>query len=83
MSDEEKRQLEEEVAEVQATAKLREEDYQLAYAIDILKGLAAVNFRADDVPAAETPAVTGENSGTDAAPDEASGGEPAAEGAAQ
>ncbi|MEZ5723561.1 MAG: S41 family peptidase [Paracoccaceae bacterium] len=69
-SDEEKRQLEQEAAEVQATAKLREQDYQLAYAIDILKGLAAVDFKADDVVAADTPAVTGENSGTDAAPAE-------------
>ncbi|WBU64559.1 S41 family peptidase [Paracoccus aerodenitrificans] len=67
-SEEERRQLEEEAAEVEATAKLREEDYQLAYAIDILKGLAAVDFRAEEVPAAVTPAVTGEDSGTDEAP---------------
>ncbi|SDD25206.1 carboxyl-terminal processing protease [Paracoccus isoporae] len=67
-SDEERRQLEEEAAEVEATAKLREEDYQLAYAIDILKGLAAVDFRAEDVMPAETPAVTGEDSGTEDAP---------------
>ncbi|WBU53566.1 S41 family peptidase [Paracoccus sp. SCSIO 75233] len=83
-SDEEKRQLEEEAAEVEATAKLREEDYQLAYAIDILKGLAAVDFNADDVSVAATPAVTGEGSGTEAAPveDSTSGAEaPAEEGA--
>ena len=42
-SDEEKRQLEEEAAEVQATAKLREQDYQLAYAIDILSGLSVLS----------------------------------------
>ena len=64
VSDDEKKQMEEEAAEVEATAKLREEDYQLAYAVDILKGLAAVDFHADQVPAAETPAVTGEGSGT-------------------
>lgn len=73
-SDEEKRQLEEEAAEVEATAKLREEDYQLAYAIDILKGLAAVDFEAGDVAAAATPAITGEDSGTDDA-DTPEGGE--------
>ena len=68
ISDEEKKQIEAEAAEVEATAKLREEDYQLAYAVDVLKGLAAVDFRADQVAAAETPAVTGEGSaqpGTD------------------
>lgn len=63
VSDDEKKQIEREAAEVEATAKLREEDYQLAYAVDILKGLAAVNFKAGDVPAAVTPAVTGEGSG--------------------
>ncbi|MFD1796509.1 S41 family peptidase [Paracoccus aurantiacus] len=67
-SDEEKRQLEEEAAEVEATAKLREEDYQLAYAIDILKGLAAVEFSADAVPEGAKPAVTGEDSGTEGQP---------------
>ncbi|MFM2354432.1 MAG: hypothetical protein RLZZ528_168 [Pseudomonadota bacterium] len=42
MSEDEKRVLEEEQARAEDSAKLREEDYQLAYAIDILKGLAAV-----------------------------------------
>ena len=65
VSDDEKQQIEDEAAEVEATAKLREEDYQLAYAVDILKGLAAVDFQADQVPASETPAVTGEGSGTE------------------
>ncbi|MDO5647624.1 S41 family peptidase [Paracoccus sp. (in: a-proteobacteria)] len=60
LSDEERKLIEDEAAEVQATAKLREEDYQLAYAVDILKGLSAVNYRADQVPADATPAVTGE-----------------------
>ncbi len=43
ITEDEKRQIEAEAAEVEATAKLREEDYQLAYAVDILKGLAAVS----------------------------------------
>lgn len=60
ISEEERKQIEEEAAEVEATAKLREEDYQLAYAVDVLKGLAAVNFSADQVPAEATPAQTGE-----------------------
>ncbi|WP_410216400.1 S41 family peptidase [Paracoccus sp. (in: a-proteobacteria)] len=63
VSDEEREQMQTEAAEVEATAALRDEDYQLAYAVDILKGLAAVNFRAEQVPASETPAVTGEGSG--------------------
>ena len=37
------RQIEEDRAKAEATAELREEDYQLAYAIDILKGLSAFN----------------------------------------
>ncbi|MFI0397327.1 S41 family peptidase [Paracoccus jiaweipingae] len=46
ISAEEKKQIEQEAKEVEATAKLRDEDYQLAYAVDILKGLAAVDFSA-------------------------------------
>ncbi|RJL07572.1 S41 family peptidase [Paracoccus aestuarii] len=64
VSDDDRQQMETEAAELAATAALREEDYQLAYAVDILKGLAAVNFRADQVPAAATPAVTGEGAGS-------------------
>ncbi|MDH2328221.1 S41 family peptidase [Cereibacter sp. SYSU M97828] len=45
MTDEEREQLEAERALVEETAKLRDEDYQLAYAVDILKGLAVVNHR--------------------------------------
>lgn len=72
VSDEMREQMETEAAEVEATAALREEDYQLAYAVDVLKGLAAVNFRADQVPAEATPAVTGEGAGegAEAAPDQ-------------
>ncbi|WP_322866728.1 S41 family peptidase [Aquicoccus sp. G2-2] len=40
LTDEEIRQIKEDRAKAEASAKLREEDYQLAYAIDILKGLA-------------------------------------------
>src|SRR5690606_2486260 len=42
MSDDEKRVWEEEQSRAEAAAKLREDDYQLAYAIDILKGLSAI-----------------------------------------
>ncbi|SLN37975.1 S41 family peptidase [Ruegeria meonggei] len=41
LSEDEIRQIEEDRAKAEATAELREEDYQLAYAIDILKGLTA------------------------------------------
>ena len=87
ISDEEKKQIEAEAAEAEATAKLREEDYQLAYAVDILKGLAAVAFHPEQVPAEAKPAVTGEGSGTPGAPeapptgDTGPGGEDAAPGA--
>ncbi|TNC72366.1 S41 family peptidase [Rubellimicrobium roseum] len=42
LTDEERTQVEDEIARAEAAAKLREEDYQLAYAIDILKGLSAL-----------------------------------------
>ncbi len=42
MTEDERKLLEEERARVEETAKLRDEDYQLAYAVDILKGLQAV-----------------------------------------
>jgi carboxyl-terminal processing protease len=42
LSEDELRQIEEERARAEAAALLREEDYQLAYAIDILKGLSAL-----------------------------------------
>jgi carboxyl-terminal processing protease len=43
VSDEELEQLEEEQARARASAELREEDYQLAYAIDILRGLTVLS----------------------------------------
>lgn len=43
LSEDEIRQIEEDRERAEATAELREEDYQLAYAIDILKGLSAFN----------------------------------------
>jgi carboxyl-terminal processing protease len=49
MTDEEKRLLEEERTKAEQSAALREEDYQLAYAVDILKGLSAINV--NEVPA--------------------------------
>jgi carboxyl-terminal processing protease len=42
MSEDEKRVWEEEQSKAEEAAKLREDDYQLAYAIDILKGLSAI-----------------------------------------
>ena len=42
MTDDEKKLAEEELAKAEETAKLRESDYQLAYAIDILKGLSVL-----------------------------------------
>ena len=42
MTEDERRLLEEERAKAEETARLRDEDYQLAYAVDIIKGLNAV-----------------------------------------
>ncbi|MDW4549706.1 S41 family peptidase [Defluviimonas sp. D31] len=42
MTEDERRMLEEEQKKAEDAAKLRVEDYQLAYAIDILKGLSAI-----------------------------------------
>ncbi len=42
LSEDEIRQIEEDRAQAESAAELREEDYQLAYAIDILKGLSAL-----------------------------------------
>ncbi len=42
LSEDEIRQIEEDNARAEEAAKLREEDYQLAYAIDILKGLTVL-----------------------------------------
>lgn len=45
LSEDERAQIEEERAAAEVAAKLRESDYQLAYAIDILKGLSAISPR--------------------------------------
>lgn len=42
ITENERKQLEEERAAAEEAAKLRDEDYQLAYAIDLLKGLSAL-----------------------------------------
>ncbi len=47
LSEDEIRQIEEERAKAEKAAELRDEDYQLAYAVDILRGLTAL------APAAE------------------------------
>ena len=46
LTEDEIRQIEEDRDRAQAAAELREDDYQLAYAIDILKGLNALGPRA-------------------------------------
>jgi len=43
LSDDERKQLEDERARHEATALLRQEDFQLAYALDLLAGLAIYN----------------------------------------
>jgi carboxyl-terminal processing protease len=43
LTEDQVQQIEEERARAEAAAELREEDYQLAYAVDILKGLTALN----------------------------------------
>lgn len=43
MSDDERRQMEDERRRVEEVARLREEDYQLAFALDMLRGLQALN----------------------------------------
>ena len=42
LSEDQIRQIEEDRAKAELAAKLREDDYQLAYALDILKGLSAL-----------------------------------------
>ncbi len=56
LTEDEKRQAEEELSRAEEAAKLRLEDYQLAYAIDILKGLSAISVgAAPTLPLAEAP----------------------------
>jgi carboxyl-terminal processing protease len=43
LTEEEIRQIEEDAETAKASADLRKEDYQLAYAIDLLRGLSALN----------------------------------------
>lgn len=45
ITDDERRQIEEEERAAEEVAQLRTEDYQLAYALDILRGLAVMNGR--------------------------------------
>jgi carboxyl-terminal processing protease len=47
LSEDEVRQIEEDRARAEAAAQLRQDDYQLAYAVDILKGLTALSPSAD------------------------------------
>ncbi len=43
LTDDERARIEEERAVAEEAAKLRDEDFQLSYAVDLLKGLAAIN----------------------------------------
>jgi carboxyl-terminal processing protease len=45
ISDDERRQIEDEERAAEEVARLRGEDYQLAYALDILRGLSVMNGR--------------------------------------
>ena len=47
LTDDEVRQIEEERAEAEEAAKLRDEDFQLSYAVDLLHGLAALGLAAE------------------------------------
>ena len=42
LSDADREQIEQERARAEEAAKLRDEDFQLSYAIDLLKGLSAI-----------------------------------------
>lgn len=53
LTEDERRQIEADREKAEATAELREEDYQLAYAIDILKGLTALGPAAQAVQQAQ------------------------------
>ncbi|SEL81964.1 S41 family peptidase [Roseivivax marinus] len=59
LSEDEIRQIEEDRERAEQSAALRDEDYQLAYAIDILKGLAALG------PAAQQAAMEARSGGSD------------------
>jgi len=53
MTEDEKKVLEEEQQKAEEAAKLRSDDYQLAYAIDILKGLSAIQPDVAELQAAK------------------------------
>ncbi|PYE84550.1 S41 family peptidase [Pseudoroseicyclus aestuarii] len=50
LTDEEREQMDAERAEAEAAAQLREQDYQLAYAVDVLKGLSALSPQSIQMP---------------------------------
>ena len=47
MSEDEIILLKEEEEKAKAASKLRDQDFQLAYALDILKGLSALSYKKD------------------------------------
>jgi carboxyl-terminal processing protease len=55
MTEDERQQYEADAARAEETAKLREEDYQLAYAVDIIKGLSVMSLNAQVDRADATP----------------------------
>lgn len=61
MTDDEKKQYEADQAQAEAAAKLRSEDYQLAYAIDIMKGLSVLGN--DGTTAVLTAPASGQKTG--------------------
>jgi carboxyl-terminal processing protease len=67
LTEDELSQIEEEQARAEAAAALREEDYQLAYAIDILKGLSALGPEIRSTPLPE-PEQSAEAQAGEAAP---------------
>lgn len=55
MTDDEKKQAEAERVKAEEAAKLRMDDFQLAYAIDLLKGMQVIGTSTKPVPAMPTP----------------------------
>lgn len=62
MTEDEKKQYKEDQEKAEATAKLRQDDYQLAYAIDIIKGMSVLGKDTTDAAAtAPTPVAPKKN----------------------
>ncbi|RVV98183.1 S41 family peptidase [Mesobaculum littorinae] len=81
VTEEERRIILEEQQAAEDAAQLRDEDYQLAYAIDVLKGLTALRPEVASAASGAHDAQTGEaeTSATDAAPSDEDGADAPAE----